>query len=513
MKRPTNLALGAAAAAFLVLSPAAVGAADFVFTGELVDARTGEPHPNPAALRAEVRSRAATPKHRGCDAVEPFERKDAVRIDRAGPAPGRFTFRIPSASGPCAYRPLNIQFQLGKDGRIGDPIVAYVFNDDGTLYLHQRDWALLSPDNNEDRAIWFAGVRTLRRGKHVVLTHLEPRYTEIIPTVAETRDSRAARFYAQDEAIRSVYWEVFFQRRRLMNQLPERLPAVEIIVQGDAFLAWTSPVQWLRHAQGQRSYYAGVTDPWAWLVQGEIRRDGGAWKITLASVAPAPGADGTAPRLVPTRPFFSNTAAALVEGASQHALLEQARNVVVEAGISDIREYDFTPRQIEHKGLGRIPEMAGDVVISGPTATLRLRAASEDKVLAHTFRLPVKVAGPRVVFAHPEMIAFEHWTMSDRTWGERICGDRNPQGEPFAFDWMTTRIKERGGRAESLTRCNPTDSAGCRLGAEGGRTWFGRCWWDPVAQDLLLGQRSLPVRRTRYWVAPPAGAARRDAAR
>jgi hypothetical protein len=507
----SNLALGTAAIALLVSCPAAAQAKDFVFTGELVDARTGAPHPDPAALRIVLLSRAATPKQRGCDPVDryAFERKDPVRVERAGAAPGHFTFRIPPSSGPCSYRPLNVRFQLGKDRRVGDPIVAYVVNDDGTLYVKQRDWALLSPDNHEDRELWFSDTRPVRRGKHVTLAYLEPRYTEITLAVAETRDSRATRFYTQDEAIRSVYWELFFQRRGLMNQLPYRLPAVETILQGDAFLAWSSPVQWLRHAQGQRSYYAGVTDPWAWLVEGEIRRDGDAWKVVLASVAPAPGADGAAPRLAPTRPLFSNTAAALVEGASQHALLEQARNAVVEAGVSEITEYDVTPRQVEHKGLGRVPEMAGDVVISGSTAMLRLRAAYEDKTLAHNFRLQAAVDGPRVAFARPEMVAFEHWTMSDRTWGERICGDRNPQGEPFVFDWMTKRIAERRGRAESLTRCNPTDAAGCRLGVEGGRTWFGRCWWDPAAQDVLLGQRPLPVRRTRYWVAPAAATSTR----
>jgi hypothetical protein len=36
------------------------------------------------------------------------------------------------------------------------------------------------------------------------------------------------------------------------------------------------------------------------------------------------------------------------------------------------------------------------------------------------------------------------------------------------------------------------------------RGWYGRCWWDPAAQDVLLGQLPLPIRRTRYWMAEAA---------
>ena len=64
---------------------------------------------------------------------------------------------------------------------------------------------------------------------------------------------------------------------------------------------------------------------------------------------------------------------------------------------------------------------------------------------------------------------------------------------------MTARIGTLGGRTENIASCDPTDPRGCRLGSAVGRTWYGRCWWDPAAQDVLLGQRALAVRRVRFW--------------
>jgi hypothetical protein len=281
---------------------------------------------------------------------------------------------------------------------------------------------------------------------------------------------------------------------------------VEIVSGGQDFLAWTSPLQWQRHWQpGHPQHYAGVTDPWAWLVEGTIRRQGELWQIDVASVPLGPlPPDGT-PRFRPNRQFLSAASASLLSVAAEAALLEQARVAIVEAGLAVNREVDVFPRQVEHKGLGRLAEVAGDIVVSGPTATARFRTAntSGDLTSMETFQLDVTPADPRVVLERPRMIGYEYWTMSDRVWADRLCGDRQPDKGPRVFDWMTGRLGTLGGRPENLLRCDATDARGCRLGTEGGRTWYGRCWWDPAAQDVLLGQRALAVRRVRYWTAPP----------
>lgn len=490
-------------AALILTSPSLLQAKEFVFTGELLDARTGAPHPDVGALWIELLSRARTPDRRGCDAAYPFERKDRLRAGKSGP--GRFTFRIPWSSGACAYQPLNVSFWLGLDKTYLDDAIAYVVNDDGTLNVQERPWALLAPNDKQQREAWLAGSGVVRRGKQLVFAYLQPRYTDLQPAVSAVHDSRAARFYSREDAIRSVYWELFFRKRGQMVSLPERLPAVEIQAETQDFLAWTSPLQWQRHPQpGHTWHYAGVTDPWAWLVEGTIRREGELWQIDVASVPLGPLPPGGTPRFRPTRQFFSAASTALLSVASEAALLEQARTVIIEAGRAVNREVDAFPRQVEHKGLGRLAEVAGDIVVSAPTATVRLRTANggTDTTSVETFQLDVKPSEQRIIFERPRMIGYEYWTMSDREWGDRICGDRAPDKRPRAFDAMTGRLGTLGGRLENLARCDATDPRGCRLGSAEGRTWYGRCWWDPAAQDVLLGQRALPVRRLRFWTEP-----------
>ena len=168
-----KLALGAVCAASIVASASAAAAKEFVFTGEVWSARTGEPHPDPSALQVELLSRARTPQRRGCDAREPYERKERLRVDRSGP--GRFTFRVPSSSGDCTYEPLNVQFRLsGKDRDLFDPVVAYVVSEDGTLGIHERPWALIATNNREAIERWVTGHGVLRRGTHLVSATSSP---------------------------------------------------------------------------------------------------------------------------------------------------------------------------------------------------------------------------------------------------------------------------------------------------------------------------------------------------
>ena len=91
------------------------------------------------------------------------------------------------------------------------------------------------------------------------------------------------------------------------------------------------------------------------------------------------------PRYAPTKQFFGTEAEGFLARAAAEALLEQARDAVIDAGVPDTRDYNLYPRDIHHKGLGRLRELAGDIVVSGSSATLRLRSAREDMTIAHTF--------------------------------------------------------------------------------------------------------------------------------
>jgi hypothetical protein len=177
-------------AALILTSQSQLQAKELVFTGELLDARTGEPHPNVGALWIELLSRARTPDRRGCDAVEPFTRKDRLRVGKSGP--GRFTFRIPWSSGACAYQPLNVSFWLGQDKGSLDDDIAYVVNADGTLNIQERPWALLATNNKEQKEAW-RSIAVIRRGKHVVFAYLEPRLTDLRLTRARPVVGHAAR--------------------------------------------------------------------------------------------------------------------------------------------------------------------------------------------------------------------------------------------------------------------------------------------------------------------------------
>ena len=43
-----------------------------------------------------------------------------------------------------------------------------------------------------------------------------------------------------------------------------------------------------------------------------------------------------------------------------------------------------------------------------------------------------------------------------------------------------------------------------QLGVAKGLVWYGRCFWDPAALDVLLGQRHLAVVREQLWTVPEA---------
>ena len=47
-----------------------------------------------------------------------------------------------------------------------------------------------------------------------------------------------------------------------------------------------------------------------------------------------------------------------------------------------------------------------------------------------TLQLDVKPADQRVIIERPRTIGYEYWTMSDREWGDRLCGDRDPHKRP-----------------------------------------------------------------------------------
>ena len=94
--------------------------------------------------------------------------------------------------------------------------------------------------------------------------------------------------------------------------------------------------------------------------------------------------------------------------------------------------------------------------------------------------------------------------MHDSARGEELCRDRTAKGEPLPFDWIKSWILPQGRWSKELGRCDPTNPNGCQLGVAKGLVWYGRCFWDPAAQDLLLGQRHLPVRREQFWTVPEA---------
>ena len=111
-----QLALNIFCGAVLILtSPSRLQAKELVFTGELLDARTGEPHPDVGALRIELLSRAQTPDRRGCDAIIPFTRKDRVRVEQIG----TWSFHLPD---PLVERRVRLstverQFLAGAEQR------------------------------------------------------------------------------------------------------------------------------------------------------------------------------------------------------------------------------------------------------------------------------------------------------------------------------------------------------------------------------------------------------------
>ena len=102
-----------------------------------------------------------------------------------------------------------------------------VVNADGTLNIQERPWALLATNNKEQNEARFSGG-VVRRGKHVVFAYLQPLLTDLQPAVSTVHDSRSARFYSEENAIRSVYWELFFRKRGAMTTPPRPAPAVEI---------------------------------------------------------------------------------------------------------------------------------------------------------------------------------------------------------------------------------------------------------------------------------------------
>jgi len=267
---------------------------------------------------------------------------------------------------------------------------------------------------------------------------------------------------------------------------------VEILVDGERFWAWSSPLSWQRWVAHARvhQHYAGVTDPWAWLVEGRVRSEGGRWEIALASAA------------LPVVPRGGHPAAALERRAAAAALVEQARRVAVEAGLVEGWTYDRFPIDVKHDGLGVRREVTGWASVEGRRATLRLGSVAQRTTDAVTVQFDAEVADGRVSLARPLMVAREHWTMSDREGSVRGCESRGADGQLHVFRWMVDRIVARGGQRTDLRDCDPADARGCRLGTEGEQIWYGRCWWDRAGEDDLLGPKPLPVSRVRYWATP-----------